>query len=303
MSLPRIQLVSEADDEHTGRALDRALAEIGFIGVTDCGMPPALLQDAFAQTKAFFRRSEEDKAQFGYRSASENFGYQSLGEEHLDPTKPADLKQTFTMRNIERFAASDPRWPSHEFYNCMREFHAAAIAIAARLETLLANNLDVAADYFSACHSGENVSLRLLYYPAVNADGLSAGQLGAGEHTDYGLLTLLFQHEIGGLEVLNKANQWRSVAYEPNLVVVNSGDLLERWTNGRYRSTRHRVPPQTAGQERFSIALFIDPDSDTDVRPLASCVDEFHPAQYPATTAGEHIQAKINASHKARFGA
>jgi len=303
VSIPRIRLVSEADAEQTSRALDQALGEIGFVGVTDSGMPSSLLDDTFAQTKAFFRRSEADKTQFGYRSAGENFGYQSVGQEHLDPAKPADIKQTFTMRNIERFAANDARWPSQAFYDCMRQFHAAAIAIAARLETHLADTLKVAPDYFSTCHSGENVSLRLLHYPAVEPSKLSAGQLGAGEHTDYGLLTLLFQHEIGGLEVLSKNNQWCSVAYEPNLIVVNSGDLLERWTNGRYCSTRHRVPPQTEGQERFSIALFIDPDSNTDVRPLASCVSAAHPARYAATTAGEHIQSKINASHKTRFGA
>ena len=173
--------------------------------------------------------------------------------------------------------------------------------IVQQLEARLAASLKVDSDFFTASHSGENVSLRLLHYPATNSADLQPDQLGAGEHTDYGLLTLLFQHEVGGLEVLDQNDAWLPIAFEPNLIIVNSGDLLERWTNGHYRSTRHRVQPQTDGTDRLSVALFVDPDSDVRVTPLASCVDASRPARFPPTTAGEHIQAKINASHRDRF--
>ena len=302
MSIPRIRLPAAAHDTAsqptTTRQLDKALREIGFVGLTDTGMPPELLRRVFQHTHAFFEQDATAKARYAYRSASENFGYQGLQQEHLDPSKPADVKETFTMRNIERYGDTDPRWPPGGFFQCMSEFHRAAMSIVERLERELADLLEIPPDFFTNSHSGENVSLRLLHYPTIDATSLQPEQLGAGAHTDYGLLTLLFQHEVGGLEVLNQHNEWVSVAYEPDLVVVNSGDLLERWTNGRYRSTRHRVPPQTGGRDRYSIALFVDPDSAVEITPFASCIDAEHPCEYLATTAGAHIQAKITASHR-----
>lgn len=309
MSIPTVRLTppdsqgkdNARESKGLSHQIDAALSEIGFVGLTGTGMPAALVDAAFTHARAFFERSESDKANYAYGSASENFGFQGLQQEHLNPTKPADVKETFTMRNIGRYTADDPRWPSQAFYHCMHQFHAAALAVVQRLEQPLANFLGIADDFFTERHTGENISLRLLHYPATNEAELLADQMGAGEHTDYGLLSLLFQHRVGGLQVLNRNQQWVSVDYERDLVVVNAGDLLERWTNGRYPSTRHRVPAQTGDQDRYSIALFVDPDSAVEVSPLASCIDSERPQRYAPTTAGAHIQEKITASHRAQL--
>ena len=116
------------------------------------------------------------------------------------------------------------------------------------------------------------------------------GQLGAGAHTDYGMLTLLFQDKIGGLQVFDKG-VWLDVDPIEDTIVVNTGDLMERWTNGRFKSTLHRVQPRIGASPRSSIAVFVDPDTDTPVEVLASCIDEDHPARFEPITAGEHIQA------------
>jgi isopenicillin N synthase-like dioxygenase len=190
----------------------------------------------------------------------------------------------------------DERWPSPKFREVMTRFFVQALDGAYAVQRVMADRLEVPQDFFVRLHSGENVTLRLLHYPACPQDG----QLGAGAHSDYGFLTLVFQHGVGGLQVLDREERWIDVPPSDHLAVVNSGDLLERWTNGRYRSTLHRVVP-SALRERFSIAMFVDPDSDAMVEALPSCVSPDNPARLGPITAGENLQTKLEASHKGRF--
>ena len=104
-------------------------------------------------------------------------------------------------------------------------------------------------------------------------------------------------------EDLRQANQkqWQDVDPIDQAIVLNSGDLLERWTNGRYTSTLHRVVPKIGARDRLSVVMFLDPDSSTQVSALESCVDEANPPRQPPITAGEHLQQKLDASHKDRY--
>ena len=115
------------------------------------------------------------------------------------------------------------------------------------------------------------------------------------------MLTLLFQDDVGGLEVLDANDRWQAVDYVKSAIVINSGDMLERWTNGRYRSTLHRVKPKIGQRERFSIAMFVDPDSATPVSVLDSRTTDDKLAQYGPITTGEHLQERIQASHIDHF--
>jgi len=282
------------------REVDSALSMIGFMSLTNLGIEPALLRRVFAASQHYFLSDLTTKSACAYRSASENFGYQGMCEEHLDPLKPADLKETFTMRNVLHDSLDDSRWPSLEFRDLMHEFYRASIDGAHKVQRVLAQALGMERDFFVRYHNGENITLRLLYYPDTCTGEVADTQLGAGEHTDYGLLTLLFQDDVGGLEVRDAHNEWQAVDYVESAIIVNSGDLLERWTNGRYRSTWHRVKSKIGHRERFSIAVFVDPDSATPVSVLDSCITADKPAQYPPVTAGEHLQQKILATHIAK---
>ncbi len=155
-------------------------------------------------------------------------------------------------------------------------------------------------DFFINRHTGENITLRLLHYPSVLTKEIQ--QLGAGAHTDYGTMTLLFQDMIGGLEVQDDKGEWLSVEPVPNTIVFNTGDLMACWTNNYFRSTRHRVQPRINGSDRYSIALFLDPDSEVIVECLESCVSEDKPAITEPMTAGQHIQKKIAATQVLRQG-
>jgi isopenicillin N synthase-like dioxygenase len=294
----------KAYDEQDDAALDDlasqvsdALTRSGFMKVMNLGITSVQIDHTFALSKWFFSLSEEEKSTSAYASAEENFGYQSLGLERLDPSKPADLKQTFTLRDLLRHDKEDPRWPAPEFRDELTNFYKACLEGAYRIQRVFSKALGLEQDFFVQYHQGENVSLRLLYYPSSGIDDVAEGQLGAGAHTDYGMITLLFQNDIGGLEVQDGEGTWHPVTPENDAIVINTGDLMERWTNGKYRSTPHRVQPKLGDVDRYSIAVFVDPDTETPVRVLDSCLKPGEKPGYPEITAGEHIQERIRASH------
>jgi isopenicillin N synthase-like dioxygenase len=300
MPLPLIDFAAESDPV---AAVHESLSDVGFMQVKNIGLDKPLLDEVFAASAAFFAAGPAFKAKSRYLSAAENFGYQGLLEENLDPSQAADVKETFTMRNIAANPPALERWPSADFRDLMRAFYADALAAGHRLQRTIAQALGTPSDFFTKVHSGDAVTLRLLCYPPPDLAKLAPGQLGAGAHTDYGFLTLLFQDDVGGLQVQDKTGAWIDVPPEPSAIVVNSGDLLERWTNRTYRSTLHRVVPRATTRTRYSIAMFIDPDPDAEVSVLPSCMDDERPALFPSITAGAHLQAKLEASHKGRFDA
>ncbi len=287
----------DASCERAASAVDHALSESGLMYVRGSGIEPALIGKAFAVASRFFALPAACKAEFAYGSVEANFGFQGIEGERLDPTSKPDLKESFTMRNARAWATRVDRWPDTEFRDMALELYDVSFAAACRLLGILAHCLALPSHFFAERHLGENVTLRFLHYPA-NLPSRSHEQLGAGAHTDYGSITLLFQDDVGGLELLGADGIWRCAPPVPDAVVINTGDLMERWTNGRFRSTVHRVRPITGARDRFSIALFVDPDSAVTVECLPSCVGADSPARYAPVTAGEHIRQKIEATHR-----
>ena len=274
-------------------AVNAALAGVGFLSLRNIGIDESLGTAVFAASEAFFAQPEAEKRKLGYSGAEDNFGYQGIREESLKPGNPPDLKEALTLRDLNR--CRDLDWPQPGFRDLLMAFNADCMAAASRVLQVLAIGLEVEPEYFVRRHTGENVTMRLLHYPPLPPG--DAGQLGAGPHTDYGLLTLLFQDMAGGLEVRGRDGVWQPVTPKPGTVVINAGDLLERWTNQRYRSSLHRVRARPGGGHRYAIAFFVDPDSRTLVECLPSCVSPRNPPQFGPTTAGEHILAKISATH------
>ncbi|MBT6855754.1 MAG: isopenicillin N synthase family oxygenase, partial [Nitrospina sp.] len=143
-------------------------------------------------------------------------------------------------------------------------------------------------------------ALRANHYPALNKAPLP-GQLRAGAHSDYGSLTLLFQQEgLSGLEILNRHKEWIPVTPCKPDIIVNLGDLMERWTNGRWVSTLHRVnipESKTAqNQARMSLAFFQQPDWDAKIECLPTCVDDDGTAKYPLVTSGRHLMERFQST-------
>ena len=277
--------------------VDRAMSDCGFMASSDLGFSDELIARVFEASATFFLSDAKYKMRSAYLSAEENFGYQAFASEHLDPASPADLKETFTMRNILNATIEENRWPSIEFKELMQFFFAECLERAFLLQRILARALNLDEDFFVKFHSGQNISLRLLHYPACSSDKVQDSQFGAGAHTDYGLTTFLFQDSVGGLEICDQNGNWQDIEPDKSVVLINSGDLLERWTNGKYRSTLHRVKPMTHGRDRFSIAFFVDPDSSTEIKVLDSFIDADNPRKFSDVNAGDYIRGRLESSH------
>jgi isopenicillin N synthase-like dioxygenase len=278
-------------------AVRQALEETGFLYVRGLGLAPERVAAAFAAARGFFSRPAPDKAAYSYTDIAANFGYQGIEVERLDPGNAPDLKESFTMRNALAENVLAGRWPDESFRRAALGLYEGSLGAAYRLLEVLAAGLSLPAQFFVQRHRGENVTLRFLHYPA-NLPVRSETQLGAGAHTDYGSITLLFQDEVGGLEVRGVDGRWRYAPPIEDYAIINTGDLMEHWTNGRFRSTLNRVRPVSGARDRYSIALFVDPDAAVDVECIRSCVTRERPARYPRVTAGEHIRRKIAATHE-----
>jgi isopenicillin N synthase-like dioxygenase len=277
-----------------------ALSEVGFMYVRGHGIPPAIIRRAEAASRQFFAQPALVKDRFAYRhdDLEANFGFHGLEVERLDPTSAPDLKESFSMRNAPAVTRAD-RWPGHEFRSSALALYEASLLASYRIMKVMAAGLDLPSEFFTERHRGQNVTLRFLHYPA-RLPVTSADQLGAGAHTDYGSITLLHQDDVGGLEVLGADGHRHCAPAVPDALLVNTGDLMQQWTNDRFRSTVHQVRPIDGLTDRYSIAFFVDPDTDVRVECIESCKDGHQPPRYAPVTAGEHIQAKIAASQNVR---
>ncbi len=305
------------DFEHSqdpSHELHNALLENGFVAVRNCGISAEQLAAVFHSAHLFFAQGAATKDLARYRDTQKNFGYQPMHSEALDPAEAADSKESFTMRNV--ISAANPPGAPDGFGATANAMFAACSASAMHIITLLETALGAPQGSITANHTGENMTLRYLHYPVVATDAkLSTAEdctddyksvqknqkkceLGAGAHTDYGTITLLFSDGVAGLQLRDSAGDWRDVDVAAGDVLVNTGDLMSVWSNGLYPSTLHRVQPRVSQPARFSLAFFVDPDSATRVSPLPCCVTEARPATTTGVVAGEHIQKRIEASQR-----
>jgi len=160
--------------------------------------------------------------------------------------------------------------------------------VALRLMGLFAQALGMADHAFDGYMRDPTCTTRLLHYPPQPVSA-APGQIGCGAHTDWGALTLLAQDDAGGLQVQRADGSWLDVAPIPGALVVNTGDMMPRWTNDRWRSTMHRVINKYSGRDRWSIAYFFDLDPEARIAPLPCCIGPGNPSRYEPVTAGEHL--------------
>jgi isopenicillin N synthase-like dioxygenase len=302
MKIPMIDLAPLITDDATGRhsvsrAIDHAAREAGFLYLKQPLLTDADHARMAAIARDFFGRSDAHKLRYAFDEAL-NFGYGAIGGEGLDPYKPKDLKETFTMRDVEGHCQDAARWPDPRFRAASVAFYRQCRRICGYVMEAFARSLDLEPRFFDDKHTGKTQTLRLLHYPP--SEPAAPDQLGAGAHTDYGSCTLVFQDNAGGLEVQAFDGSWIAAPPIPGTVVVNTGDLLARWTNDIYRSTPHRVRvrPGDARDGRLSIAFFNDPDPEVWVEALPSCVTQARPRKYPPITAHEHILERIALSNR-----
>ena len=307
--IPLIDIARFADHAGLGRALGAAARDTGFFVITGHGIAPAMIDAVFAQSQRFFATDPETKAALSIRRAGNNRGYVALGEERLDASKPGDVKEAFNIGwdlpadHPDVIACKPFRgvnvWPGEQqlpgFRATMLAYFDACHRLGLRLHRALAHDLGAAENFFDDKLDQPLATLRLLHYPP-RPDRFEPGQTGAGEHTDYGNLTLLATDDAGGLEVRTRDGQWVSPPSIPGALICNIGDCLMRWTNDVYVSTPHRVV-NPVGRERFSVAFFLDPNPDAVVSCLPSCATPERPARYRPTTGADYLKSRLDATY------
>ena len=307
--IPLIDIARFADHAGLGRALGAAARDTGFFVITGHGIAPAMIDAVFAQSQRFFATDPETKAALSIRRAGNNRGYVALGEERLDASKPGDVKEAFNIGwdlpadHPDVIACKPFRgvnvWPGEQqlpgFRATMLAYFDACHRLGLRLHRALAHDLGAAENFFDDKLDQPLATLRLLHYPP-RPDRFEPGQTGAGEHTDYGNLTLLATDDAGGLEVRTRDGQWVSPPSIPGALICNIGDCLMRWTNDVYVSTPHRVV-NPVGRERFSVAFFLDPNPDAVVSCLPGCATPERPARYRPTTGADYLKSRLDATY------
>ena len=288
MGVPLIDL-SEGTPALQALRIDDALCSAGFFAIAGHGVPAPVVAAAFDAGHRFFALGEEAKTRWHINQWPLKRGFDPIGWQSLDPGNPPDVKESFYL-GVE--AIGPNQWPDEALVPGFRaacdRYSAAMDALARRLMGLFEHALSLPAGHFDGYMRHPTCTTRLLHYPPQPA-AAAPGQIGCGAHTDWGALTLLAQDDAGGLQVQLKDGTWADVAPVPGALVVNIGDMMQRWTNDRWPSTMHRVINKVSGKDRWSIAYFFDLDAESVILPLPSCVSAQRPAQYGPITAGEHL--------------
>ena len=254
-----------------------AYTTVGFAVFTNC-LSEADSQTMtywFQQMKSFFALEQETKNKYKYQSEN-NLGYSVMGAENVDPTAPKDMKESFNYNNTRM---PDELWPSEVN---IRKTALETIDIADDLTLRILAKFDTILDTGTTlvdAHQDPYNTTRVIHYPAYTGP-LEDKQMRIGEHSDYGTITLLWQiNDVPGLEVQDLGGAWHPVPYAEDGVVVNIGDLLQRWTNDYFVSTKHRVVNTHIDQTRYSMPHFVDPTPGTIVANLRNEPNKYDPIE------------------------
>jgi isopenicillin N synthase-like dioxygenase len=285
--------------------IHKACRETGFFYVANHGVPQALVEAQFEWARQFFALPLEEKMLLHMKNSPSTAGYEPAGTQVLDSQDaaaekaPPDLKEGFyygmeladdhpwARKKIRGFGHN--QWPAAlpGFREQMLAYQAALRGLGNKLLAMLARSLELPEDFFVSYYDMPNTTLGLLRYRPHPANA-RPNQLGAGAHTDWGAITLLAQDELGGLEVRTVEGEWVEASPVPGTFVVNLGDLMQRWTNGLYRSNLHRVKNRSTTRERYSMPFFYGPRPDSRIECLPSCSDANNPPKFAPCTAAEH---------------
>lgn len=290
-----------------GAAMREASERIGFFYISGHAVPEALTQGVFATTARFFALPEEEKAKVAVNTRHR--GWIGHGGAKMYGTAKADLKESFVWglelpEDDPEVAAGTPlmgpnQWPDAlpELRGALYGWYEAVIDAGHAVLRGLALSLGREMDSFFPAFSRPLARGSAIWYPPQPAD-LGREQFGVAPHTDYGGLTLLAQDMTGGLQVKGTSKEWVVAHPIPGTFVVNIGDLMHRWTNGRFRSNPHRVV-NTSGKARQSAAVFFDPSFHAVVDPR-DLLDDKAEAKYPPIACGEWVVGRFDKAFKYR---
>lgn len=282
--------------------IGKAFEEIGFVSLKNHFLSEELSEELYKEVKAFFALPYEVKRKYEIEGLGGQRGYVSFGKEHAKGKKEGDLKEFWHFGQepsadanlIEKYPENIKVEELKDFYHTGMEAYRMLEKTGIYVLRALALHIGLDEHYFDHWASNGNSILRPIHYPPITEEPKGAER--AGAHGDINLITLLMGASSGGLQVLRKDGIWIDAIPKADELVINVGDMLERLTNNKLRSTIHKVinpPREEWDKSRYSIPFFMHPRSEMPLNCLEECMDEDHPKQYEDITAGKFLHQRL----------
>ncbi len=310
VNIPRLDLAtyvngSAAQRKQFSDDIGKAFNETGFVTITNHGLSKQLIDELYAQVKALFALPDSVKKSYEIPELAGQRGYTGKGKETAKGFSTPDLKEFWQIgQTVTDDAVLKEEYPDNLVVKELPVFNTTTCEIYSKLEETgtyllraIAVYLGLPENYFdNKVHNGNSILRTLHYFPIENPDALPPDAVRAGAHEDINLITLLIGASADGLEVLTREGKWFPVKAHGEDLVVNVGDMLQRLTNNKLKSTTHRVvnpPRELMKNSRYSVPFFLHPVSDMDLTSLPSTVDAEHPKLYTDITAGEYLDERL----------
>lgn len=296
-----------------GRQIAAACRDTGFFYIAGHGVPNGIVDDVFEANRTFHARPDAEKLPLKLNSWHR--GYQPMASTRLNlsarfaPAPKPNQLESFIVRDA--VPESDPRfkkapfvgpnqWPDvPEFRPRVEAYHAALRSLAIRMLPAFSCAVGNAPDFFDRYFDPPSTTLRLVHYPPTPADA-PPDHIGIYPHTDYGFFTVLAQDDVGGLEIQRVDGRWIEAPPVPGTFVVNIGDAMARWTNDVFNSSPHRVINKSASRDRYSVALFFDPNYSS----MIECLDGFaswsDDVRHPPVRFIDYYRERMDTNHPDR---
>ncbi|EUK17542.1 2OG-Fe(II) oxygenase family protein [Commensalibacter papalotli (ex Servin-Garciduenas et al. 2014)] len=285
--------------------VDYVCRNSGFFCITGHHIPRDDIQKIKDLSRQFFNLSLKEKQTISILNNEIYRGYSSYELEQLDQENSIDYKEMFDMgyhldSDHPEVQKKDPfRGPNIHpeilipGWTQVFETHYKKMTELARVVfKIIALGLKLEEHFFNAMFYESLSTFRVIHYPGLPEQ---RNRVVCGAHTDYGILTILYQDNIGGLQVRNQENQWIDVPPIEGAFVMNIGDMMAMWTNDHYKSTSHRV--LNTGHDRISMPFFTEPHPDQLIQCLPQCSDKQNPPKYPSVTCREWLLKRFKAAY------
>lgn len=285
--------------------LGAAYNNIGFVAIRNHYLNDALSNKLYEMIKAFFALPDSVKQKYEIPGLAGQRGYIGKGKEHAKGRNTGDLKEFYHIgQEVEDNDPIKKEYPDNVWPEELPQFSTVGLEVYKSLEKTgvqmlkaIALYLNLPEDYFDdKVRHGNSILRPIHYFPIENPDAVPADAVRAAEHGDINLITLLMGASADGLQVLRRDGKWIPITALPEQLVVNVGDMLERLTNKKLKSTIHRVvnpPRQHMNKPRYSIPFFMHPRSEMSLAALAGCVDKEHPKVWEDITAGDFLNQRL----------
>jgi isopenicillin N synthase-like dioxygenase len=286
-------------------ALGSAYHGIGFVAIRNHFLTDDMQQKLYASIRSFFALPDDVKKKYERLNLAGQRGYIAKGKEHAKGRNTGDLKEFYHVgQELSHAELSSEGYPPNIWPAEVEGFRDAAVDVYKALEKTgtymlraIAIYLGLDENYFDdKIKNGNSILRPIHYYPIEKPDEVPADAVRAAEHGDINLITLLMGASADGLQVLRRDGKWIPITALPDQLVVNVGDMLERLTNKKLKSTIHRVvnpPRQLMNTPRYSIPFFMHPRSEMSLAALPQTVDAENPKHWDDITAGEFLDQRL----------